>query len=25
LSECFGLGLHLQRRADGRYSAWGRL
>ena len=22
LSECFGLPLHLERRADGRYSAW---
>lgn len=22
LSECFGLALHLERRADGRYSAW---
>ena len=24
LSECFGLPLHLERRADGRYSAWRR-
>jgi iron complex transport system ATP-binding protein len=24
ISECFGLPLHLERRADGRYSAWRR-